>query len=178
VLEQYNSLSEAARKLKLAMSVRLRAAAALSPEAYKAAVEEFRATYPNNPTIDLLLIDGYVLQKEYDKALASIDATERFVGGDGYLNVLRAGVLFQSGYAAEALKAARAASVAEPDTPFPYMQQFSSSVQVREHASTLEALLQLRRLRRPIKDLTTDPLLADFVASPQYADWQKTIATP
>jgi tetratricopeptide (TPR) repeat protein len=59
---------------------------------YELAIDELRKAYPNDSGIDLMLIDGFILKERYDDTLAAIDRLDNDLGGDPYLDILRANV--------------------------------------------------------------------------------------
>lgn len=56
---------------------------------YSDAIDEFKNNYPNAKNLNLLLIDGYLLKKQYDNAGTSIDKLDISLGGDPYLDYYR-----------------------------------------------------------------------------------------
>jgi hypothetical protein len=86
----YNTLRPETRKQKVVLLGRLGAAQAGGEKEYAAVIEEFRTLFPNDPCLDIISIDAFVLRKDYDGAIKAIDRLERSVGGDAYLDMLRA----------------------------------------------------------------------------------------
>jgi predicted Zn-dependent protease len=72
----------------------------------KKLIELYQANYPNDPAIELAAVDYYVNTEQFDSAVRSIDSVDKVVGGDPYLDTIRARVHLQQGD----LKAARAAA--------------------------------------------------------------------
>jgi hypothetical protein len=54
----------------------------------------YRKTCPGDATIDVYLIDHYTRMGRFESAQNSIDAVDKWIGGDPYLDTLRAGLLF------------------------------------------------------------------------------------
>ena len=88
-LDIYEKLSPDLQKEKLLLYARLNAAKHLKGKPYEAAVRAYRQHYPDDVSTSLILIDAYADHKLYDRELASIDAVDRAVGGDPYLDMLR-----------------------------------------------------------------------------------------
>ena len=57
---------------------------------YLEALLNFQSLYPNDPNIDLLMMDAYIINKEIPKAMASIDKLDRFINTDPFLDYFRA----------------------------------------------------------------------------------------
>lgn len=173
VIDQYAALPQEVKTNTVAQVLRLSAAARISPEAYATAVTDLRTAHPNNPTLDFVLIDGYALQKDFAQAIAAVDATEKVIGGDPFLNVLRAGLLSQQQKSAEAMAAAKLAIDAEPGLPWGYIQVLRSALQTKDYDAAVAQMRKLKELKRPITDISRLPDSAEFMTSPQYEAWKK-----
>ena len=111
----YKSLPPGAQKEKAIMLLRLQAAQASSDDSlYLAAMDDLAKTFPGDPCVDLIMIDAFVIRKQYDKARAAVDRLDKRVGGDPYLKVLEANILVEQGKHDEAAKLAQTALDAEP----------------------------------------------------------------
>lgn len=175
VLKGYDALPDAVKKVRSVQTMRLRAASEVSDKQYAAAIDDFRALYPKDPSVDFVLIDGYVLRKQFDKAIACVDATEKLVGNDPYLNIVRGNVYLQAG----ALDKARAAAKAAIDVDKSMMDAFwlrvNISLRDKSHDETLAALKAIDQGFEidEFDDLTSLAEYVDFVASPQFKEWKK-----
>ena len=56
---------------------------------YNAAIEEYKTLYPNEPNMHLLLLDGYIINKEYDKALDGVNQMDKMIDKDPFLDYYR-----------------------------------------------------------------------------------------
>jgi tetratricopeptide (TPR) repeat protein len=90
MLTLYNNLSEEQKKIKGFLNIRIVAAQQTDVVEYKKALDDYYSLYPNEPGVNLMMIDRYVLDEEYQKALDVINRVDSIVGGDVYLNILRA----------------------------------------------------------------------------------------
>lgn len=61
----------------------------LSDEEYIAAIVEYKKLYPNEPNTNLIMIDGYILQKDYNKALDAVNALDKQIDKDPFLDFYR-----------------------------------------------------------------------------------------
>lgn len=97
-LSIYRSLPAAVQKMKYVMLLRI-AAAGKTPNgnAYVQSIAEYRSAFPNDASQHLISIDYFVLKKQYDEGIKSIDKLDKAVGGDPYLNEMRAGIYRQAG---------------------------------------------------------------------------------
>lgn len=155
--------------------VRLAAAQAVSPEAFTAAVTDLRKDDPDDLSRELAAIDGYAALGDFTAALEAVNRLDAGIGGDPYLHVLRAGILYQAGRLDEAAASARRAIDEDPTLEDAYWQLTTISLDRSDFDATVEMLSLLEeRLKVGIADLTTIPQYAEFVKSPQYARWKRS----
>lgn len=91
-VELYKQLPEKLKQDKVSLGIRLSAAQQVSIEEYKDAIDDYYKYYPNEPGLNLLLIDRYIIDDDYEKALEAVDKTDSIVGGDVYLELYRANI--------------------------------------------------------------------------------------
>lgn len=167
-------LPESLRQQKVILLMRYQAAQNVSERELQNVIAEFQRLYPNDASLDLILIDGYLLKKEYDKALASVDRLDKSVGGDSFLNVIRANILGEQGMLTEAIAAANAAIEGNPDMQECYLTLVGLHLLSKDHARTVEALNLLeQRFEMQYNDLRQVPEYADFVQSPEGQQWMR-----
>jgi predicted Zn-dependent protease len=90
------------------------ASAYLGEAQYQSAIDALRRAYPNDASLDLMLLDGYFMKKRYDEALQAVDRIDRSLGGDPYLDVMRANMLLAKGDVDGAYRFATRAVEREP----------------------------------------------------------------
>jgi hypothetical protein len=94
--EALAEIEELPEKLRTARPVQLlRMSAAMNLDddndsTYLKVIDEFNALYPDNGKMALMLLDGYVLHKEYDKALACVNQLDSLINKDPVLDFYRA----------------------------------------------------------------------------------------
>ncbi len=174
MLDAYRKLPEAVRKDKALLLLRMTAARAVSDEEYRECLKDMRTYHPNDPAADLLSIDAYVLQKQYDEAVKCLDRTNEQVR-DPLLLARRASLLLLTKKVAEARKSVQEAIHGEPDFSECYTVALDVAVADRNHAETVGFLNILeKKFGYQWKDLRSVPIFAEFVKSPQYAAWAET----
>ena len=179
VLADYKTLPPGLRKDKNFMLMRLRASQGVGDAEYAAAIEDLRKEHPDDPCIDMISIDGYSFKKEYRQAVACVDRLDKAIGGDPYLNVLRANLLVEVPDLDAADRAARAAIAAEPTLVEAYWARVAVTLKRPDFAETARVLGQItRRFHLQFGDLAAQPLYAEFVKSPEYAAWRKSQEPP
>lgn len=165
------------RRQKAVLVNRLRAAQVIDDNEYSAVLEEFRRAYPHDPCLDLILVDYYVLKKEFVRARESADRLDEAVGGDPYLDVLRANVNMVAGDLKAARDLANRAIKREPGLVPAYVSLLAVSVQEKNFGESLNMLKMLDQKHKiKIGDLTAVPEYSGFVKSPQYQEWLKYLA--
>jgi len=176
-LAQIKSLRPDTQKDKSVLLLRLRAAQNSDEKEYAAVLEDFQRLYPADPCLDLLLLDHYSMKKEFAKALEGVDRLDKAVGGDPYLNMIRAGLSEADGNLAAAEKFAERAIKEEPTLLRAHFYLIGITLLQKKYDATLAALKkQDQTFEIKYNDLTTVPAYAGFVKSPQYQEWLKYLA--
>jgi len=173
------TLPESLRQQKFAMVARLTIAASVSDDAYTEAVEAYRKQFPGDASVDLISLDSYVSTKKFGKALASLRAIEDEIGGDAYLDVLRACVYLAKEDFDAAEKDARRAMKRESGLADGYWTLVTISLKKRDFDLTVKTLNQIHeRFALQFSDFETLPDYAEFVKSPQYELWLASQKAP
>jgi hypothetical protein len=145
-----------------------------SDDAYRAALAEYQRNFPDDPALDLMVMDASLTFKEWTEALARVERLDERVGGDPYLDQMRAWALRGLGRPAEALTAARRAVNAEPERAEAWDELLAAQLASADHPGTLETIAEMT-LRfdwgwdpAAIRD---NPLWASFITSAEGASW-------
>lgn len=171
-LKTYKSLPEALQADKAVLLVRYQAAVEEGEAECIQAVRDFKRHHPNDACIDMLSLDLYSSTGEYDKVLECIDRVDESVGGDPYLNVLRAGALSAAKRFDEAMAAGKAAIEAEPDMIQAYWEVIAVALQKKDFAEVSRWLDQVAAdFEVEFEDLKQIPEYAEYVKSPEYQKW-------
>ena len=171
-LEVYKRLPAAVKKQKRLLLCRLMAAQEVSVEEHESAINDFRETFPKDACLDFILIDGYLLKKEFDKSIECIRRVSADIGGDVWLTSLQGNVLAQAGRFDEAKVKIDEAIKLEPDFKDLYLNALSLAIRAKNNANIAENLTLLENnFGVEIGDLTEIPDYADFVMSPEYEKW-------
>lgn len=174
-LRVYKRLPADLRRQKSILVMRLVAAQNSSQEEYLQTIDDWRKEYPQDPTLDLILVDSYLLRKEIDQALKCIERIDKAIGGDPFLLCLRATILMQAGRLPEAHTAVEAAVKADPDELDPNSVALDLSLAEKKYDDTARLLTLLtKKFGIQWKDLTSVAQFADFVKSPAYQTWKKS----
>lgn len=168
----YDGFPPVMKKDKNVLLMRLQALQHGDEAAYGEAIGEFRKNYPNDPCVNILSIDYFLVKKQYDRALDCIDRVDKSVGGDPYMNVLRANLLVAAARFDDAKRACQKAIDGDPTLLQAYTSMLGIAVQRDDHPLTLAMLKELRdRFEVQFNNLETIDLYSRFVKSPQYKEW-------
>ncbi|CAL2103190.1 conserved protein of unknown function [Tenacibaculum sp. 190130A14a] len=93
--ELFGTLSDEGKNKKIYKIVNLMIAAELNDEdKYLDAIKSYEDQFPNDVSLYLVSIDGYILKKKYDKALETINNLDKAVGGDSFLNFMKGNIYY------------------------------------------------------------------------------------
>jgi tetratricopeptide (TPR) repeat protein len=171
-LKSWLELPESLRRDKNLLMMRLQIAHELGERQYLSAINDFQKAFPDDPSLHLSLIDGCLFMKKYAEAQAAIDRVDKAVGGDPYLNVLRAGVLIEQQKFDEAKVFAQKTADAEPTLIDGHFTLLTIALAQQDHKETARLLRKLEKEFEMIfGDLTEADAYRHFVQSKDYADW-------
>lgn len=177
-LKAYDALSNTLKKDPAVMVLRIAAAANSGDDtAHLRAIDDFRATHPDSPAAPLLSIDAYIIREKWDEAMKAVDQLDKLIGGDPYLEVIRANITF----AQEQIPNARAfldrAIQREPTMADAYYTAIDLALLQKdfdEVARLLSAATRNAGITWP--DLSKSEGFAEFVNSPAYKRWREESA--
>lgn len=168
----FDSFSDETKQEKTVLIARMRVAQRTSNEEYAKAIEDIRKFHPDDPALNFLFIDGYLLQDKYDEALTCIAKTTEGVGGDAYLTMMKANVLMKMQKTDEALAAVKEAEEEEPDLESVYSIGLDICLAAKDYDMTATYLTKLEKdFGYTWKDLSKVDVFKEFTESPQYKTW-------
>ncbi len=85
----YDKIPEKVRKGRAFQILHVEVCSGLEWDEYNAAIEEYKKLFPNEPNMHLLLLDGYIIQKQYDKALNAVNELDKMINKDPFLDYYR-----------------------------------------------------------------------------------------
>ncbi len=172
VLRVYKTLPQTLAKDKNVLLTRHMAAMHVNNQEYVQAMDDFRKYYANDPSIDMLSVDYFALQHQYDKSLTCIDALDKALEGDPYLNVLRGNVMLEIPDLDSARKSYERALTDEPTLLPAHWGLVSVSLAEKKFDQTLQLLQRIYdQFHLEFNDLSQVSEYAEFVQSPQYRQW-------
>lgn len=173
-LKLYNELPPSVQADKNMLVQRITITQAIGEKEYDAAFLAFRKHFPNDTALHLLGIDFWLHRKNYDETMKCVDAIDKNIGGDPYLDAMRANILIQAKDLAKARGLAQKVLKELPELAESYWPMITIHLEEKDHAATLKMLQKMRAdLSWDFGDLTLVPLYADFVKSKEYQEWLK-----
>lgn len=94
VVDLYESLTSKSKNKKIFNIFVLTAAKFLSDETYTKYINHYENRFSNDVSLYLVSIDGFILKKQYDKALLSVDKLDATIGRDDFLNFIRGNIYY------------------------------------------------------------------------------------
>ena len=144
-----------------------------SPE-YKALAQRFSDMHSGGTNVELVRLDPLVLQGKHREAVAVLDRLGRRVGGDPYLDTMRATMWLEAGDAGQAAAAADRGIKALPGMADTHWASLEVGLQTDDFDRMLDAMIALhdRFGVEFVDDLARQPGYTNFAQSPQHARWR------
>lgn len=172
VLDTYSTLPEELKTEKLFLLMRMMAAQQVSEAEYRKVLEDLRRLYPNDSSTAMHAIDFHMLSSEFAECRAAIDLLDKTVGGDPYLNVMRANLVAKQGDYSAARDLARKTMDDLSTVQVVYWNAVGLTLDNKDHPTTLEWIKLLDQKFHPQwQDLAKIPEYGEFAKSPQYEQW-------
>lgn len=173
-LAAIDALPPAVKKERGVQMLRVRTAAGLGADAYKQALSEIAATFPDDPTVALISIDGALDVGDFDGAIKWIDTLEKAIGKDAFIESTRVVALIRKGDLDKALATASAAVALEPTLTRALEIKLDVLIAKKQWPEVLAAMTELEvnhGLHFEVEKLRSQPHLAELVSSPAFATW-------
>jgi tetratricopeptide (TPR) repeat protein len=176
VLALYSSLPPDVRGDKAFKLIRVMAAQKVNEAEYMMAIDDYRRAFPNDPSTYLISVDAHILAGRFAEVHEALNRLDQQVGGDLYLQTLRAQAFLQEGKLPQAEQIAEKMLAENPRSVSAHWMLVFSSILSKRFETTVYLLGKLQdELGVPIGDLSLAPGYAEFAASPAFANWQASI---
>ena len=172
-LDTYKRLPEVLRKSHMVLLRALLPAREAGKAEHEALLDEIEKSSGDDPTLALVLHDHALLEKAWTRALAHLDAVDKAIGGDIYLEAERGEIHAGEGDLAAAKTSARKALDAEPDLKKGHWVLAVVANRSKDWAGLRSELETLEKLGVKLNDLSNVPAYADFVKTDEYRAWRK-----
>ncbi|AKJ01822.1 hypothetical protein ATI61_103537 [Archangium gephyra] len=173
VVKTFDALPASLRQNKPFLLLRLTSASQLDEAAYQKAIQDFEQAYPNDPSLDLISIDGHMMRKDYATVMKMIDRLDQRVK-DPYLQYLRGSVMLDKEDRKAAVGYFKAAVAGEPTLALAHWVLIGLSLQDKQFKDTVRYLDAIERdARVELSNLEEVEQYQGFVKSPEYKAWKK-----
>ena len=160
------------REDKALMLARIQAAQIVGETEYLAAMEEFRRLFANDTALEMILLDYYILKKDYSAALKCAENAEKAIGGDAHMHSIAGNMHLLLGNTKKARQVVREAIQMEPTLLAPQTTLLDVLIAEKDYDATLAQLKLLRNdFFMEFRLLTQVPECAEFVKSPQFKEY-------
>ena len=174
VVDEFSKLPAELQSQTHLLILRLMAAQNLDSENFAAAVADFARLDPEDPCMNMLAIDVYMVQQQHDKAIAAIANLERRTENDPFLKLVKSRVYEAQGDNLNAKKLVIEAIKQDDLMLDAYWSLLGFYLLEKDHANTLATLKTIdSKFSIKFNDLQTLPQYKDFVTSKAFADWEK-----
>lgn len=172
--KSYEAMPAELRKNKTILTFALQASQNVGATEYQNVLDTYKASHPDDPCLDLMLIDYYFIKKEYDEAAASAIRVDKKLGGDAHMKTICARMLLAQDKDDEARKIAQEAIDLEGDFLPAYKILLGLSFKTKDFDESVRILDRLsEKFGNRYRNLTKTPENAEFLASPQYREWKE-----
>ncbi|RPI89714.1 MAG: hypothetical protein EHM42_02560, partial [Planctomycetaceae bacterium] len=172
VLAIYAKLPPKVQTEKGVLLVRLYAAMQIDAATEQKAIADIRKADPNDVAGDMLCLSTYLGSQRYDLYQKVVARLNKIVGGDPYLNVVKASMHVERKEFAEARKLLKDAIEADDTLSDAWWSLVTVSLRDQSFSETVTCLDKLAtEFGVDVGDLTRNPEYADFVKSREYSQW-------
>src|SRR5579883_2716730 len=138
---------------------------------YKAVLDLLEKHHGKDPSVALTLFDRALITKDWKKAQASLDAVEKAVGGDPFIDYQRCEVHFAAKELDEAKKAAERAIEKEADLMPAQWSLVTIALKQKDWSGAKSRLETIEKLGVEMGDLTQVEAFSEFVKTKEYEAW-------
>lgn len=176
--EVIEGLSEQVKSEKLFKLVELLIKSNLGEDEYLEVMEDYKKSFPDDPSIDLMSIDYFLLREEFEAAQRAIDNLDKRVGGDLFLDLQRGSIYYMAGdlQKAEDFLIKFIGSYPESlDGWDSLLSVYIDAGKFKQAAGSLDKLLEIAGIDGPTLQeiIEQEPTFADFVKSKEYKSWKE-----
>ena len=173
VVNTYDAFPSELQRIKIFAVAAITAAVELDDtKRYERLMSQYRQWYPDDPSLNLLLIDFYAVKNMPKEMLATIDRLDEAVGGDPFLNLLRAQVSLGEENWKEARELATKVIEQVPDAEYSYWTVFDAAFAERDFDMAVEMLKVLHdKFRVDVRNLEKGKDYKALTESKPYRAW-------
>ncbi|HED33070.1 MAG TPA: hypothetical protein ENJ08_02480 [Gammaproteobacteria bacterium] len=141
---------------------------------YIKAYQVFYRQFKNNKKFDLLYLDYFILLKEYDKALKTITDSEKRIGPDASLSLIKAYLYLKKGdrkkFYAMSLESINR-DIAYENIYWVLFNEFIQQQQFKDAALVLDIMAKVFSYSFTRSRFETDPSYSEFIKTSHFNNW-------
>ena len=141
----YRNLPEEIQRLKVVQIMRYEAATLAGDEEVLAAARDYKRLYPNDPSLALMTIDGLIVEKNFDEAIAAVDQLDKLIGGDPWLDFLRCSIYLEEGDQASAIESVKSLVRSYPEQEDYYFMLLELFKRNQDYAAMAKTLTEIEK---------------------------------
>jgi uncharacterized protein HemY len=162
------------RQYRGVQMMRVRAAAGISLEAHKQALDELAKVFPNDPSIAMVETDGAFRREDFAAALTWIDMIDNAIGGDAFLASQRALAYLKMNQLDKAAVEADKSTTMDPTLTRAWEVKLDVHLAQKRWTDALAVMTELEAKHGVHFDeakLKEVPATAELIATPQFKAW-------
>ena len=172
------SMPEGFRKTRHWALLRVNYGGRIDEATHRAALRHLAEGFGKDPELQFMLIDHYIFEAQYDRALVSVAALERAIGGaDGATANLRGTILLIAKRFGEAEKACRQGMALEPDHKPAYWCLVGVGLAAKSGKLAVEGLKAYEKafsMEFDVDKLAAIENYREIARTPEFAAWKKS----
>jgi hypothetical protein len=143
-------------------------------DAYEQALADLAERFGDDHRTQFMLIDHYVLTRQFDRALAAIEHVQALVGKDEENELTRASILKMMGREDDAVIALRSMVQIAPERADTHGVLVANLADFGRHGEAVAAMeaATLRNVEFSEEIMSSEPVYASLLVSPEYAEFR------
>ncbi len=135
------------RKAKTILLMNIQVCSGIDTDHFSKSIEEYVTAYPTAENINFIMIDGYFIQKDYDKVLTAVNKLDSQINKDPFLDYFRYLAYYSLKRNADAKKCIQRLTKAMPEFEDGFIEMFGICLQdgEKEQADSVKAIYRTKR---------------------------------
>lgn len=174
--EIYLSMASSVQKMKAVQLLHIICISNISNDLMVEYVEKFRDSYPDDPSLDLLLIDYFLVKQDYKSSLAALHRLSQNVGeDDGYLHYMMGNIYYAQKEFGLCEQYQKMAIELEPWLAEPHYQLIELYLENRNFSGVVAMMVSLEEnagMAFSDDAMQANELFSEFLKSDAYKQWR------
>ncbi|WMX14872.1 hypothetical protein [Aureispira sp. CCB-E] len=136
-------------------------------------IEEYQKLFPNDPSFEFIMLDKYVLEETYEKALTAVQVIEDFIGEDDYLYYQKGVIYEQLEDFKEAEVQIRKAIAKRPNEALYYWELLSILEWQEDYKGCVKTLKQMQKVLPHTKEALVETVRQFYYVFPYEKEFER-----